>query len=63
MSRGEPEGSVVVVTGAGGERRSPHVYAQPWLRVMAAVRGQAPGVVARRSAGPAATAQAARVRV
>ncbi|MCW2681260.1 MAG: putative dehydrogenase [Frankiales bacterium] len=44
---------------AGIERRSPHVYAQAWLRVMAAVRGQAPGVVARQSAGPAAVAQAA----
>jgi NAD(P)-dependent dehydrogenase (short-subunit alcohol dehydrogenase family) len=43
---------------AGLERRSPHVYAQAWLRVMAAVRGQAPGVVARQSAGPAAVAQA-----
>lgn len=48
---------------AGMERRSPHVYAQAWLRVMAAVRGQAPGVVARQSAGPAAVAQAAQARV
>jgi hypothetical protein len=47
----------------GLERRSPHVYAQAWLRVMAAVRGQAPGVVARQSAGPAAVAQAAQARV
>ena len=42
---------------AGIERRSPHVYAQAWLRVMGAVRGQAPGIVARQSAGPAAVAQ------
>jgi NAD(P)-dependent dehydrogenase (short-subunit alcohol dehydrogenase family) len=41
----------------GLERRSPHVYAQRWLRVMAALRGQAPGLVARQSAGPAAVAQ------
>lgn len=50
-----------IVTGL--ERRSPHVYAQSWLRVIAAVRGQAPGVVARHSAGPAAVAQAAQARV
>ena len=45
---------------AGLERRAPHVYAQAWLRVMAAVRGQAPGLVARHTAGPAAVAQGAR---
>ena len=43
---------------AGLERRAPHVYAQRWLRVMMAVRGQAPSVVARSTAGPAAVAQA-----
>jgi NAD(P)-dependent dehydrogenase (short-subunit alcohol dehydrogenase family) len=48
---------------AGLERRSPHVYAQAWLRVMAALRGQAPGVVARISAGPAAAAQRAGTHV
>jgi NAD(P)-dependent dehydrogenase (short-subunit alcohol dehydrogenase family) len=42
----------------GLERRAPHVYAQRWLRVMMAVRGQAPSVVARTTAGPAAVAQA-----
>ena len=44
-----------IVTGL--QRRAPHVYAQGWLRVIAAVRGQAPGLVARQSAGPAAVAQ------
>ena len=42
---------------AGLERRSPHVYAQGWLRVMMLLRGQAPTVVARATAGPAALAQ------
>lgn len=42
---------------AGLERRSAHVYAQRWLRVMMAVRGQAPFLVARSTAGPAAVAQ------
>ena len=45
---------------AGLERRSPHVYAQPWLRAMAVVRGPSPGIVARVSAGPAAVAQGVR---
>ena len=43
---------------AGMERRSAHVYAQRWLRVMMALRGQAPSLVARTTAGPAAVAQA-----
>lgn len=42
---------------AGLERRSAHVYAQRWLRVMMAVRGQAPSLVARSTSGPAAAAQ------
>lgn len=42
----------------GLERRAPHVYAQAWLRVMMLVRGQAPSVVARATAGPASRAQA-----
>lgn len=43
---------------AGIESRAPHVYAQAWLRMMAAVRGQAPSLVARATAGPARRAQA-----
>ena len=50
-----------IVTGM--ERRAPHVYAQAWLRMMTLVRGQAPSVVARATAGPAATAQAVRGNV
>lgn len=42
----------------GIERRAPHVYAQRWLRMMAAVRGQAPSLVTRATTGPARRAQA-----
>lgn len=42
---------------AGLESRAAHVYAQRWLRVMMVLRGQAPSLVARSTAGPAAAAQ------
>jgi NAD(P)-dependent dehydrogenase (short-subunit alcohol dehydrogenase family) len=67
FGRTYPLGPAVERLADGIARRSPHVYAQRWLRAMQPLRGLLPGIVARqardmpaveealRQAGPAAT--------